>query len=196
MALLLGYALVWSPADVVQKDSVRLMYVHVPTAILAFGINSHLVLLALDQPHLVAVTTGMRLLILLPLSLILIPAHGALGGAHALLIAAGCTIVGEYVLSGWRLGIPWTHFAAVVWRPLLAGIAMAAAVLALQSKIAPAATAADHALRLALLGGLGAIVYGGAAMALARLSGARDGAEHRVAAIIAAAVLRKQGAPS
>jgi heme exporter protein C len=36
LALLLGYALVWSPADVVQKDSVRIMYVHVPTAILAF----------------------------------------------------------------------------------------------------------------------------------------------------------------
>ena len=36
LALLLGYALVWSPADVAQADSVRLMYVHVPTAILAF----------------------------------------------------------------------------------------------------------------------------------------------------------------
>jgi heme exporter protein C len=34
--LLLGYALWWSPADVVQKDSVRIMYVHVPTAIMAF----------------------------------------------------------------------------------------------------------------------------------------------------------------
>jgi heme exporter protein C len=36
LALLLGYALLWSPADVVQKDSVRIMYVHVPTAIIAF----------------------------------------------------------------------------------------------------------------------------------------------------------------
>jgi len=36
LALLLAYALVWSPADRVQKDSVRIMYVHVPTAILAF----------------------------------------------------------------------------------------------------------------------------------------------------------------
>jgi heme exporter protein C len=36
LALLLAYALVWSPADVVQRDSVRIMYVHVPTAILAF----------------------------------------------------------------------------------------------------------------------------------------------------------------
>lgn len=37
LALLLGYALLWSPADVVQKDSVRIMYVHVPTAIVAFA---------------------------------------------------------------------------------------------------------------------------------------------------------------
>ncbi len=37
LALLLGYALVWSPADRVQDDAVRLMYVHVPTAILAFA---------------------------------------------------------------------------------------------------------------------------------------------------------------
>jgi heme exporter protein C len=36
MGLLLAYALVWSPADRVQKDSVRIMYVHVPTAIMAF----------------------------------------------------------------------------------------------------------------------------------------------------------------
>lgn len=36
LALLLGYALLWSPADVVQGDSVRIMYVHVPTAIVAF----------------------------------------------------------------------------------------------------------------------------------------------------------------
>lgn len=36
LALLLGYALVWSPPDVAQKDAVRIMYVHVPTAILAF----------------------------------------------------------------------------------------------------------------------------------------------------------------
>ncbi len=36
LALLLGYALVWSPADAVQLDSVRIMYVHVPTAIMAF----------------------------------------------------------------------------------------------------------------------------------------------------------------
>jgi len=37
LALLLGYALWWSPADAVQKDSVRIMYVHVPTAIVAFA---------------------------------------------------------------------------------------------------------------------------------------------------------------
>jgi heme exporter protein C len=36
LGLLLGYALAWSPADADQKDSVRLMYVHVPTAIVAF----------------------------------------------------------------------------------------------------------------------------------------------------------------
>lgn len=37
LALLLAYALVWSPADRVQRDAVRLMYVHVPTAIVAFA---------------------------------------------------------------------------------------------------------------------------------------------------------------
>lgn len=37
LALLLGYALVWSPADVVQRDAVRIMYVHVPSAIVAFA---------------------------------------------------------------------------------------------------------------------------------------------------------------
>lgn len=37
LALLLAYALVWSPADIVQGDAVRIMYVHVPTAIVAFS---------------------------------------------------------------------------------------------------------------------------------------------------------------
>ena len=36
LVLLLAFALWWSPADRVQEDSVRLMYVHVPTAIIAF----------------------------------------------------------------------------------------------------------------------------------------------------------------
>lgn len=37
LALLLAYALVWSPADREMADSVRLMYVHVPTAIMAYA---------------------------------------------------------------------------------------------------------------------------------------------------------------
>ena len=37
LGLLLGYTFLWSPADIVQKDAVRLMYVHVPSAIVAFG---------------------------------------------------------------------------------------------------------------------------------------------------------------
>ena len=40
-ALLLAYALVWSPADREMQDSVRLMYVHVPTAIMAYAGCGH-----------------------------------------------------------------------------------------------------------------------------------------------------------
>lgn len=36
LALLLAFALVWSPPDRIQGDSVRLMYVHVPTALVGF----------------------------------------------------------------------------------------------------------------------------------------------------------------
>ena len=36
MAALLLFALVLSPADAVQEETVRMMYVHVPTAIVAF----------------------------------------------------------------------------------------------------------------------------------------------------------------
>ncbi|MGE3620727.1 MAG: cytochrome c biogenesis protein CcsA [Acidimicrobiia bacterium] len=36
-ALLVAYGLWWSPADRVQKDAVRIMYVHVPSAIWAYG---------------------------------------------------------------------------------------------------------------------------------------------------------------
>ncbi len=37
LALLLAYALVWSPADREMFDNVRLMYAHVPSAILAYA---------------------------------------------------------------------------------------------------------------------------------------------------------------
>ncbi len=37
LALLLAYALVWSPADREMHDSVRLMYAHVPSAIVAYA---------------------------------------------------------------------------------------------------------------------------------------------------------------
>lgn len=37
LALLLAYAIVWSPADREMGDSVRLMYVHVPASILAYA---------------------------------------------------------------------------------------------------------------------------------------------------------------
>jgi heme exporter protein C len=37
LALLAAYALVWSPADREMHDSVRLMYAHVPSAILAYA---------------------------------------------------------------------------------------------------------------------------------------------------------------
>jgi heme exporter protein C len=37
LALLLAYALVWSPADRQMHDSVRLIYAHVPSAILAYA---------------------------------------------------------------------------------------------------------------------------------------------------------------
>ncbi|MFZ6005705.1 MAG: cytochrome c biogenesis protein CcsA [Actinomycetota bacterium] len=37
LAVLLGYSLVWSPPDIVQRDAVRIMYIHVPSAIVAFA---------------------------------------------------------------------------------------------------------------------------------------------------------------
>ncbi len=37
VALLVAFSFWWSPADQVQGDSVRLMYIHVPSAIWAFG---------------------------------------------------------------------------------------------------------------------------------------------------------------
>ena len=36
VAALLAFGLAWSPPDVVQADSVRIMYLHVPVAIVAF----------------------------------------------------------------------------------------------------------------------------------------------------------------
>jgi lipopolysaccharide exporter len=160
-------------------------------AIAALGANSHLLLMVTGRADLVAITTGLHLAVLVPLCFLLIPAQGAIGAAHALVASSLVALVSEYVLSSWRLGISATRFLAVIWRPVLAAAAMCAVLALLGAMLAPAVDWHGRLLRVILFAGAGAAIYPAVALALARVAGARDGAEHRALAIVAALLARK-----
>ncbi len=162
-------------------------------ALSALSTNSHLVLLALNRPHLVTLVAALRLIVLAPAAFVLIPAHGPLGAAYALLAATSAVLAADYALSAWRLAIAPRRFVAVVWRPLLAAIAMAIVVQALRGWIGPSATAAEHVTHLVLCAAVGAAVYAAGVLALWRLVGIPDGAERRMISLLKSALRRVPG---
>jgi O-antigen/teichoic acid export membrane protein len=141
--------------------------------------NSHLLLLIVNKPQLLLVVTVLRLLVVAPVALLLVPAQGPIGAAYAILASVIATLVADYLLCSWRLGIAPRRFVAALWRPVLATIAMGVAV-ELARRIAVATPTTLHqVLRVAALIGVGAVTYVGCGLAVWRLAGRPDGAERR-----------------
>lgn len=153
-------------------------------ALSALSTNSHLVLLALNKAHLVAVVAVLRFVVLAPTAFLLIPAHGPLGAAYALLAASAAVLAADYALSAWRLAIAPRLFVAVIWRPLVAAIAMALVVHGLRDWIGAAATATAQVTSIAVCALVGSVTYVGSVLVLWRAAGLPEGAERRAIGVL------------
>lgn len=124
---------------------------------------------------------------------------GEIGVLAASLAMAFAAFLGWSASAGPILGFTLREVAAAFWRPLAAGLAMAAAVGLLRGVLpAPVEGLADDALRLGLIAILGAIVHVGTHALLWRAAGCPDGAERRLATTIAGLlrpVLRRRTTP-
>ena len=162
-------------------------------AVAALSTNGHLVLHALNKPHLVTLVAALRFGVLAPLAFMLIPPYGPIGAAYALLGATGMVLAAEYSLSTWRLAIAPQRFIAVVWRPLVAAITMAVVVQFLQSRLGEAATTTVQLTHIVLCAIVGCAAYAGCVLLLWRLVGLPQGAERRLIALLGASSRRLAG---
>jgi lipopolysaccharide exporter len=153
-------------------------------AITALGTNSHLAYMALNRSHLAALAAALRALLLLALLLAVSPTCGAIGAAYAIAGMACFMTIIDYALAPRLLGIAVARFLAVVWRPLVAALAMAGAVWLLRSNAAPANDLPGHASSLARSALLGSSVYIACVITLWTLAGRVDGAERWLLALV------------
>jgi O-antigen/teichoic acid export membrane protein len=143
----------WQPAVPVLQP------LCVGAAIAALGTNSQLAYMAMNRSHLTAIATSFRVAVLLALLLIVTPSYGIIGVAYAV---AGVTIamaIADYVLASRLLQISARRFLDVVWRPVVAALAMVGAVWMLRGGFAPPQNLGGHARLLVAETLLGATVY-------------------------------------
>lgn len=81
--------------------------------------NSHVMFYALDKPQLTAYITALRLGLLLPVALLLVPNYGALGAAWALSITNVIVAVAEYVLFFHLVSVRPSRILEAVWRSIV-----------------------------------------------------------------------------
>lgn len=153
-------------------------------AISALGTNSQLAYMVLDRSHLAAIAVSVRMLLLLGLLLVISPRFGVVGVAYAIASVTCLMTIVDYAIAPRLLGIERRRFLAVVWRPIVAALAMAAGVWILRFVLPPPSDVTGHAWSLFLTVVLGAIVYLTCLLALWRFGGRRDGPEQWVIRLV------------
>lgn len=154
--------------------------------------NIGYVYLALGRPRMITAVAALQFLALLAL---LLPATwywGAPGAAWSFLITALCMVPVNQMLIARQLHLSAFDYAARLWRPALASLAMAAALLLLKRQFALGHETHLYVAALLLCVLLGAVVYAIALYALWRLAARPPGAE-RACLERAEQLLRKCG---
>jgi O-antigen/teichoic acid export membrane protein len=149
-------------------------------AITAIDTNSGLAYMATNRPYLTAIGGVVRLIILCALIAGLAPRFGLTGVAYSAAAGSVMIVVTDYALSRRLLGIRAMEFGRVVWRPVVAGLLMIAAVELLRSRMPAATDVAGHAWSLVASAAAGAAVYVGVVLALWAVTGYPQGAEPRL----------------
>ena len=142
---------------------------------------------ALGKPIVVAVLQCIQLTIALSLMLLLVPRLGAVGAAWAILSGALAAMVVNYVLVQRELKIPVGRLIGALVRPLVAGVMMTVAVIALGPLTDGGGVGfMASALRLCILSVCGLAAYIGCVLVLWLLNGRAAGSETQTIAFIKA----------
>ncbi|MDE2229125.1 MAG: oligosaccharide flippase family protein [Alphaproteobacteria bacterium] len=151
--------------------------------------NAYAVFVAMGRPRLFTYTSLINAAAFLALLAVLVPAHGGMGAATALV---GASLVGggaNLVLAQRLVRLPARDLAEALWRPFTAGASMAAFLGAFRQVVAFPPGAGGEALALASCVVLGAAIYTTVLFTLWATGGYPKGAEATIADFIAARVL-------
>jgi O-antigen/teichoic acid export membrane protein len=140
--------------------------------------------MALNLSHLAAIAASIRVLLLLALLVVVAPTYGVVGVADSIAALSCAMVIADYAISSRLLKINIKRFLAVVWRPVLASLAMCVAVWFLRAGFLPATDLSERARLLAQSVLLGVVVYVVCVLVLWTLAGRRDGAERRLVALM------------
>lgn len=146
--------------------------------------NSNVLYLVLGKPAITAYQSVLRCAILLPLLLSIVPEHGALGAAAALVATNTIILAVDYAFVLRMVPLRLKSILSAVWRSVLGTAVMAACVLQIQDAFAAAGAQPILALQLGICVTLGALVYGAVVFLLWWLCGKPDSAEAYVVRII------------
>jgi O-antigen/teichoic acid export membrane protein len=174
--LFLGEA--WRPAIGVLQP------LAVAVAITSISTNSQLAYLVLNRAHLAAIAGSLRLLVLMAVLAAIMPLVSLEAMAYAVAGVSSVMIVVEYALVSRILEIDVRRFLAVVWRPIVAGLAMCAAVWLVRTSLVPASGLPGHARSLATCALVGSVAYAVTLAGLWNAGGRRNGAERRLLSLL------------
>ena len=139
--------------------------------------NSHVVYYALDRPKITAHISVLRLCILAPTILLVVPDYGVLGAAWSLVAVNGFVMIIDYLILLRLRAITFSNVISAVWRSTLAVIIMAICVtFTLENPLTPGIQESTI-LHLALCVATGVVSYVMAIAMLWWLSGTPDGPE-------------------
>ena len=141
----------------------------------ASSANSGPMYLALGSPLLLALMTGLFLVVMGLGLWVLVPLHGALGAAFAMLLAGAIAVPMLFAGIARRLTLSAIVLAGAIWRPLCGALVMGASLVLVQHQLA--ASSMRSLVQLLILPPLGLAVYIGAVLAMWRLAGRPHGGE-------------------
>ena len=151
--------------------------------------NAYAVFVAMGRPRLFTYASLVNAAAFLMLLGLLVPAHGAMGAATALV---GASLVGggvNLVLAQRLVQLSTGQMAEALWRPITAGASMAAFLGAFRQVAAFPPGAGGEALALAACVALGAVIYTTVLFTLWATGGYPKGAEATIADFIGTRVL-------
>lgn len=146
--------------------------------------------LAIGKPRTIAYLQALQFATALALMVVLVPAAGALGAAWAMLAAASCAMLVNYMLAIRELKLRLMTLVSALWRPVAAACVMAACIVWLQTRIPDSPAYGAAVLELVALGSAGLAVYIGTVAMSWRLAGRPAGAEATVIELLKARVGR------